>query len=302
MSCIGVISGSWGWRVFQLVVALAHLLLFSGLTSAVQTSTELVAIVTDAEGKISWKAPSGMSPISILSRVPEQALIELGAAARLVVVYFSGGDEFQLLGPAVVRFGPTGPGVLKGAPLHQRKSVMPTFRVSRDSVAQSAVLMRSLRDQGPVVLREPLGRIVSRQPRLRWNPVAGAVHYALSITDAAAKEVYLEETSDTSRQLPEELDDSAGKIFTWKVQAHLQNGEIHTNWALFEIPSQADYQRILQSLPRQSATVSERVAFALWLEQEGFFSDARRYWDDLAKVRTDAPALIERARFVRPAR
>lgn len=181
------------------------LFVMQGLLPA--AAAESVALITDLVGKVESKGKDNKAALSILGELKQDEQIQLEGGARIVAVYVESGVEYELKGPALIRFGKQQPESLSGS----------------TPVVRGKVLAAS-------------GREVRIKPR--------------AVTQAA----YVMRALGPKTKAP--------------VSPNLQ-------------------QNIEQLRPAAGAAVSERVAFAAWLEQNGLKDEARKYWKEIAAERPD---------------
>jgi hypothetical protein len=88
--------------------------------------------------------------------------------------------------------------------------------------------------KGPVIYRSaqfaaisPIGSVVSAPPAFKWEAVADAATYRLSLMDVDRSEIWTVETSDTTVAAPPEVQRkmTAGRGFLWTVSARNTAGE-----------------------------------------------------------------------------
>jgi hypothetical protein len=91
----------------------------------------------------------------------------------------------------------------------------------------------------------------------------------------------------TSLKLPASVTLKEGASYTWEVSTRTPDNRRYVSAGDFSL-APADLRAEAQSLrPAPSAPVSDRVAYAAWLEQAELRDEARKYWQALAKERPD---------------
>ena len=75
--------------------------------------------------------------------------------------------------------------------------------------------------------------------------------------------------------------------YTWEVSTHAADGRRYISAGDFSIATQAVRVQAQSLRPAAGAPVSERVAYAAWLEQMELKDEARKYWRALATERPE---------------
>lgn len=85
-----------------------------------------------------------------------------------------------------------------------------------------------------------------------------------------------------------------GKPYVWVVSARNARGVTTESAAEFTILPSADRSALEAARPAASADFTERLVFALALEQRGLKEEAGRYWRELAGDRPELRPRVER--------
>ena len=121
-------------------------------------------------------------------------------------------------------------------------------------------------------------------PEFRWEADAKA-KYRFELTDETGRSLHEAEVMGGSFTLPDSLRLAEGVGYTWQVSARLADGRRYIGAGDFRIAT-AELQAQARGLrPADGAPVSERVAYAAWLEQEQLRDEARKYWRVLSAER-----------------
>ena len=271
---------SLNWRLLALAFATVFFL------AAAPVVAQNVAIVTDVSGKV-----TGPGPVTILSEIRADARLQLEAGARLVTLYLKSGDEYTFSGPSQVQFRAAEPSALSGAKPQKRASPIGkggSVTIKPVGVAQAAFVMRSSRTTARIRLLSLSGtRTLESSPEFRWQAIEPGVNYRFELTDDTGRSLYESEVQATSLKLPASVTLKEGASYTWEVSARTPDNRRYVTAGDFtiapaELRSQAQVLR-----PPSSAPVSDRVAYAAWLEQSELRDEARKYWQALAKERPD---------------
>jgi hypothetical protein len=265
-----------------LVAALA----LTGSLVALPAWSQGIALVTDVSGKV-----TGPAPISILSEIAADARVQLEPGARLVALYIKSGDEYTLSGPAQVQFQAAGPNVLSGAKPQKRASPISkggNVSINPVGVTQAAYVMRSGRTAARIrLLTLSATKALDTSPEFRWRSAEQGLKYRFELTDDTGRSLYETELQATSLKLPGSVTLKEGASYTWEISARTPDNQRYISAGDFTI-APADLRAQAESLrPSASAPVSDRVAYAAWLQQAELRDEARRYWRALSAERPD---------------
>jgi hypothetical protein len=275
-------QSNYGWRAGLLIAALT----FLPWVAAAPVAAQNVAIVTDVSGKV-----TGPAPITILSEIAADARVKLEPGAKLVALYMKSGDEYMFSGSSEVQFQAGGPKVLSGAAPQKRASPVGkggSVTIKPVNVAQAAYVMRSSRTTARIkLLTLSATRALESSPEFRWQGIEGGGKYRFELTDDTGRSLYETEVQSTTLKLPASVALKEGASYTWEVSTRTPDNRRYVSAGDFTI-APADLRAQAQSLrPASSAPVSDRVAYAAWLEQAELRDEARKYWQALSKERPE---------------
>lgn len=257
--------------------------------TAAFAQAQSVAMVIDLSGKAT---AAGKAEITILSEIAAEDRLQLEPGARLTAIYLKSGDEYTFTGPAQIQFRANEPQVVSGAKPQKRAS--PLRKGGKDvtikpvSVTQAAFVMRSGRPTARIKLLTLSGtKTLDASPEFRWQEIEPGVKYRLELTDDTGKSLYETDVAGSSLKVPASIQLREGVGYTWELSARLGDGRRYVSAGDFSI-APADVRAQAEVLrPGRAAPVSERVAFAAWLEQMELRDEARKYWRALAQERPD---------------
>lgn len=257
--------------------------------TAAFAQAQSVAMVTDLSGKAT---AAGKAEITILSEIAAEDRLQLEAGARLTAIYLKSGDEYTFTGPAQIQFRANEPQVVSGAKPQKRAS--PLRKGGKDvtikpmGVTQAAFVMRSGRPTARIKLLNLSGtKTLEAQPEFRWQEIDPGARYRFELTDDTGRSLYEGEVTGSSFRLPSSVGLREGVTHTWEISARLADGRRYVSAGDFSV-ALADLRSQVESLrPAPGAPVSERVAFAAWLEQMELRDEARKYWRALAAERPE---------------
>jgi hypothetical protein len=267
-----------------------------GAGAAGEPAVAAVAMVTDLEGKAVLTDDARKPAVTILSEIRQDARVQIEAGGRLVAVYLGSGQSWEMKGPAVVLFRAQQPDAESGASPQARGNALSKgskdIRIKPVTVAQAAIVMRSVKPNLKLKLQNPLGnKILDESPQFAWKELAPNVQYRFALLDETGKALFEATVTDTSLQLPAQLQLKEAATYTWMVSAQHPDGAAFSNASDFSLAS-ADLRRQVEALrPAPGAPFAERVAFAAWLEQMALRDEARKYWKAAAAERPDDPRL-----------
>ena len=270
--------------LFVWALALVPLLLAAGLARA---QPQAVAIVTDISGRVeTQQGSSSVVIVALLGEFPAGARAKLQPGAKMVVLYLKTGDQYLLAGPALTRFGWEAPEPLNGAkPMKMRPVVGQDgtpIRIKPGGLAQSGIVVRSLKE-GPQPTA-PAGTItLERAPVFRWNDAAPAPSYQFELRDDRGTAVFSSTVSGDSVKLPPELRLQDGEAYSWSVSSRAGAGFNGSAESWFQVADAELRSAVENYRPRKDASIAERVAYAIWLDQTGLRDEASAQWRRIAE-------------------
>lgn len=270
-----------------------YCLWLAGLLSAGAVLAEPVAMVTDVSGSVSTLENGKARKVLLLSYLEPGMTLQLDSSAHLSVTFFSKPVEYRFIGPAKLTVEQDK--ILAGdgkAETHtvslQKTSAAKKFTVAqRDNVTQAAFEMREGGRPG-LRLDDPVDTSLINGDALAfgWDgprPIGG---YQLSLY-GSHNQLLHQASLASNLWTPAAGLLKAGNAYEWEIRAVLENGEILTARGNFNVADNATAKSIHAQSPQAGASFSERVLYAVFLEEKGFKYDARILWKELAKERPD---------------
>jgi len=272
--------------------ALRNVIVLIFLLAATPVFAQSVAMVTDLSGKAALQGVAGKGIITILSEIAAETQIQLDGGARLTVVYLTSGDEYTFTGPAQIHFRAAEPQVLSGAAPQKRASSLGKggkgVIIKPVGVTQSTYVMRGGRPTARIKLLTLSGtKTLDASPEFRWQELEAGVAYRFELTDDTGKSLYEATVTGSGFRLPSSVQLREGVGYTWEVSARAPDNRRYVSAGDFTIATpelRADANALR---PGAGTPVSQRVAFAAWLEQMELKDEARKYWRVLAAERPD---------------
>lgn len=276
-------------------VRLATLLMAGFLLAFVNTGVlaaaggGAVVMVTDLQGKSALETdPRG--PVSITATLAAGARVRLDANAKLTALHLATGDEYLFNGPALILFRAGEPVALSGPNPKKVTHVRDkSVRLDPTRLVQPALV---LRDMQPMKLVGPSGALMpNASPEFRWQPLHPEALYSFELTDDAGTKIYETQVRSTTVKLPDARVLKAGAAYVWEVSAQQPNGTKLARKERFRMATPELYAELTALRPASDASLSERIAFAAWLEQAGFRDEARKYWQTASAERPEDEVL-----------
>lgn len=257
--------------------------------SAGAAEAESVAIVTDLTGKAVVLEKSGKRAISILFEIKSDTKVQLDDNARMIILYMKSSQEYEIRGPSIVQFKSFQPESTSGNKPKKRSILFGAggkgVRIDPVTVAQAAMVMRSME---PVLMLET-------HPELRWEPAQPHPEYRFTLNDEAGNVLLETVVAACSYKLPPAINLDDKRTYKWRVAAPPQDDESYSASGLFRI-APVKLRKLVESIrPHEADSLSEHVAFAIWLEQMKLKNEARKYWRMAATKRPDDPQLVDLA-------
>ncbi|GMU73538.1 MAG: hypothetical protein HS109_01160 [Burkholderiales bacterium] len=247
-----------------------------------------VAVVTDVQGAATLAGAS----VAMLQQLDAGRKVDLAAGARVALIYYANGAQYELRGPGFVSVDVQQPHASQGATVHARAAPGPaTMRLKPTGLVQGAVVMRNLGLR--VIAPDP--QVLSMHPDLAWTDSRTGTVYDVAVIDASGAAVFETTTPERRVKVPEARPLVPGQAYALQVKARVGSEVVQVARAEFRV-APAELQAQAKALaPAADAAVSERVAYALWLEQNDLRDEARRRWAAVAAARPDQGSLRERA-------
>jgi hypothetical protein len=275
-------------------------LVFSFIISGQVHATETAALISDVSGNATIKINGASSPAKLLASIPVGTKIELAAGAKLSLIYVAKGEEYKLTGPGSYQLEGASPHTISGAEPAKQASIGGALngkRIRSENVTQATLTMRGVkkvhRNLEPLT---PSGSITLADPlQLRWRAPTDGLAYQIQLIDNQNKALVAKEVTGNTFTLPPEIQLASGGYYVWNVTTTLPDGSLVNASAQFKVASNEIREQAAKLKPGKNGTVSERVAYGLWLEGENLSNEAVQVWVELAEDYPDEPNIRERA-------
>ena len=247
-----------------------------------------VAMVTDVVGAATG---GGGQTVQLLDELGEGAVVELEADAGLTLVFFDSGAEYTFSGPARIVLSADDAAADEGSGptvRHLLAAGGDAVRINPSGKAQASVMMRGDDPDASLTLLAPISpSILDRRPRFAWEALAGDARYRFELVDENLVTVAQATVGGSSFELPSGLELADGALYTWEVETRTPTGVRVANWGMFTVATSAQREHVNALRGRDDASFSERLVFAVWLEQNGFADEADREWSRLRAERPE---------------
>jgi hypothetical protein len=254
-------------------------------------AAEGVAFIANLKGEV---ALDGAGRPALMAELPRGQKIVLGKDASLSVMFIQSGKEFALKGPGRFVVNSSDISASNGAPPAARQTEWRTNSQVLVQVSQSSsasIRMRRIvpakADDKAALVYPTHGKISTLQPTFRWNTGGAASPFEFTIVYAADRGSPLNKAkvAGDSYRLPVTL--KPDTEYAWRVTAtdtEIGSGVFRT------LPRDA-LRQAEKRKPHDKAEFSDRLMYALMLQEMGATQDAQEVWSTLAQERTDLPEL-----------
>lgn len=250
-----------------------------------------VAFITNLKGEVSV---DGAQRPMLMSELAKGQKIAVGKESQLAVMYIQSGKEYVLKGPGDYTVGEREIASGTGVPPAARETAWRANSQVLVKVAQTSsasIRMRSMAPAKPVAksrLEFPTqGAIASLQPTLRWTIAdeKGPADLVIAVAGREDKPVAKAKVTGSTYRVGTKL--KPDTEYAWSVSAGGQ--EIGT--ARFRTLPAAVIQDAEKRRPSEKAEFSDRLLYALLLQEIGAVQEAQEAWGKLAQERADLPEL-----------
>ena len=254
-----------------------------------------IAFITNIRGDISV---DGNPRPALLSELSRGQKIVVGKGAEASVMYIANGKEYILKGPADYTVNITEIVGSKAMPPVTRDTAWRTTNQVLAQVGQTSaasVRMRSIgkpRVEEPVMIYPTKGAVATLQPTLRWRADdAKAQGEVMLLVVGQEKPLLKAKASAGSYRVPAKLL-APDTEYVWTMT--VAGNEIGS--ARFRTLNADALAQVERRRPSDRAEFSDRLLFALMLQEMGAVEEARESWAKLAHERADLPELASFAR------
>ena len=247
-----------------------------------------IAFITNMKGDV---ALDGNPRPTLLSELAKGQKLTLGPDALASVMFVASGKEYALKGPGQYVVKDTEIASTSGMPPVTRETQWHASSKVLVQVAQTSaasVRMRSIAvpkpDTEPKLLYPTEGNIATLQPTFRWRGADGKGELLLLVA-GQEKPVHTAKVAGGSYRMAAKL--RPDTEYTWIVS--VAGNEVGTGH--FRTLTSDGLAHVEKVRPSEKAEFSDRVMFALMLQDMGATQEAHESWSRLAQERDDLPEL-----------
>ena len=250
-----------------------------------------IAFITNLKGEV---AVDGTQRPMLMSELAKGQKVAVGKESQLAVMYIQSGKEYFLKGPGDYTVGEREITAGSGVPPAARETAWRANSQVLVKVAQTSsasIRMRSMAPTKPAPkarLEFPTqGAVATLQPMMRWTTSDEKVPAELVIAVAGRedKPIAKAKVSGTSHRIGVKL--KPDTEYAWTVTA----GGQEIGSARFNTLPAAVIQDAEKHRPSERAEFSDRLLYALYLQEIGAIQEAQQAWGKLAQERSDLPEL-----------
>jgi hypothetical protein len=250
-----------------------------------------VAFIANLKGEV---VLDGTGRPALMAELPRGQKIVLGKDASLSVMFIQSGKEFALKGPGRFVVNSSDISASNGAPPAVRETEWRTNSQVLVQVSQSSSASIRMRRIGPAkaddkaALVYPIqGKVSTLQPTFRWNTGGVASPFEFTIAPAADRGSPLNKArvAGDTYHLPVTLNPDSE--YAWRVTA----ADTEIGSGMFRTLPQDALSQAENRKPHDKAEFSDRLMYALMLQEMGATQDAQEIWSALAQERADLPEL-----------
>lgn len=249
-----------------------------------------IAFITNIKGDIS--VDGNLRP-ALLSELTRGQKIVVGKGAETSVMYIATGKEYVLKGPADYTVKDIGIAGSTAMPPVTRDTAWRTTNQVLAQVGQTSaasVRMRSIarpKVDEPVMIYPTRGAIATLQPTMRWRADdAKAQGEVMLLAVGQEKPLLKAKASGGAYRVPAKLL-APDTEYAWTMT--VAGSEIGS--ARFRTLNADALAQVERRRPSDRAEFSDRLLFALMLQEMGAVEEARETWARLAQERSDLPEL-----------
>jgi hypothetical protein len=269
---------------------------FAFLACLVAQAADGVAFITNLKGEVSV---DGTPRPMLMSELSKGQKIVVGKEASLSVMYIESGKEYVLKGPGDYTVGGREIASASGMPPAARETAWRANSQVLVKVAQTSSASIRMRSMAPTKAEVKTkldfptqGAVSNLQPTLRWTmpDAKAASEVAIAVAGREEKPLAKAKVSGTSHRFAMKLQPDTE--YSWTVS--VAGNEIGN--ARFRTLPAATIQNAEKRRPGDKAEFSDRLLYALLLQEIGAVQEAQEAWGKLAQERADLPELASLAK------
>lgn len=279
------------------MLALAGLICSVLVAPAHAATADGVAFLTDIKGEVRI---DGAARPALMSELAKGQKIALGKDAALAVMFIQSGEELILKGPGEFEVDKAGKAISKSSQTGQVTTRKTDWKISSQALVKvsqtssASIRMRSMKPASAgnpdtkigALLYPVSGTIATLQPVLTWQSTgASAYDVALALASEPDKPIAAGKASGTTHKFSTRLKPDSDYVWTVSAAgAELGRGKFRTL-------SADDMAAVEKRKPADKASFTDRLLYAVMLNDLGASQDAQALWAKLAAERSDLPEL-----------
>jgi hypothetical protein len=269
------------------------LAILAGLLAGAAFAAEGVAFISNVKGEASLE---GGARAALLTELARGQKLSLGKDAQLAVMYIASGKEYVLRGPGEYEVKDNEVAAATGVPPVTRGTEWRASSKVLVQVTQASAASMRMRSAAPVkappaerLIFPTQGNVASLQPTFRWAAKDPKAEFSLSVV-GQERPVHQAKPNGTSYRVPAKL--KPDTEYVWVVATAA--GEVGTG-TFRTLPAEG-VERIEKRRPAEKAEFTDRLLFALLLQEVGAIEEAKEAFGKLSRERADLPELAALAR------
>jgi hypothetical protein len=270
---------------FRLVLSCLFCLAFHHTSMAADNN---VGMVLDLQGSGQLSDGGKSTKLTLLAYLKPQTQLTLDAGSKASISLYATKSVYQLTGPALVEVAADKLIVKQGQPpVVKSKAKNLVAAAETANLVPGAIRMREMPPR--LVLLSPRngGVILGFRPTFKWDALETAP-FDISITEGADRPLAQAQTSDSTWQLPENQQLSAGKNYRWTVAyVSPRDGKPYRASGEFSVIDKAMAVEMASLKPAEDAAVEDWVLYAVVLQNRNMGDEARAVWRRIAAKRPD---------------
>ena len=290
-----------GMQFTRPIIIMLALFVCNALFSATVFAKDTIAMITDLTGKAVITSNAEQKPGEILMSMSSGDEIHIDSDSKLTLVYFESAKEYSFPENSVIHISAEEPLnkssskiAVRDLEISNTTGLMP---VSDDYRQAALVLRGGFKNTPRIKLIHPVrGKVLDTQPTFEWLPIDKDIPHRFIISDSSERTLLDTTVLGSSFKLPLSHKIEKGEIYSWQLEAQDSNSKIYSTPAKFSLIGDKDREMIEKMRPKGDFSFSERVIFALMLEQLGVYSEANMYWKELSVERPNNQILQMRAK------
>lgn len=152
-------------------------------------------------------------------------------------------------------------------------------------------------DAGALILEPRRTRVTASRPAFKWNPLASALRYRVSVHGDDGM-LWSRETTDTTLAFPNDAGPLAAGEYLWELEVFGDTGSLRREETFFHVLDPSETEQIathLREIEKATGDSEEAARYVAgsYLFERGLVQDAARQFEVLCRLTPDVPAAHE---------